>query len=205
MAEWSVHIETRRGTLPAHQIRDEIFDELVIEVMDNLAAHSAIVSGDRGGLDAQLSIDADTAAQALAAGQRALDKAVRKAGAPAWPVVRMEVVDADVFEAELAVPNFPDLVGTQEVTEMLDVSRQRVHELRRAGRFPEPIVQLASGPIWLRPAVEAFLEGWDRRAGRRPNVELHCQNCGHYGTAGSQAEADKRQAEHRHDVHSVSR
>ena len=62
--------------------------------------------------------------------------------------------------------NFPDLVGTTEVAELLGVTRQRIHELRKAGRFPEPMVELAAGPIWLRPAIESFDKQWERKVGR---------------------------------------
>jgi len=87
-------------------------------------------------------------------------------GLPEWPVVRLEAVREDVLDAELRRSPFPSIVGTREVTEMLGISRQRLHELRRDGRFPEPMVELAAGPIWLRAAVEAFLRIWDRRPGR---------------------------------------
>jgi predicted DNA-binding transcriptional regulator AlpA len=59
-----------------------------------------------------------------------------------------------------------DILGTTEVVELLGVSRQRIHELRTAGRFPEPMVELAAGPIWLRSGIEAYLETWSRKAGR---------------------------------------
>jgi predicted DNA-binding transcriptional regulator AlpA len=55
------------------------------------------------------------------------------------------------------------LVGVTEVREFLGVSRQRVHQLIRDDpTFPEPVAELASGKIWLRPDVEA----WARRKGR---------------------------------------
>jgi predicted DNA-binding transcriptional regulator AlpA len=59
----------------------------------------------------------------------------------------------------------PDLVGTQEVTNMLGITRQRLHELRLQERFPTPATILAGGPVWLRSAVEAFAK-WNRRPGR---------------------------------------
>jgi hypothetical protein len=64
------------------------------------------------------------------------------------------------------VSNFPDLVGTTEAAKMLGVTRQRFHELQAAGRLPQPKVELAAGPIWLRAAVTAFEERWDRTPGR---------------------------------------
>ncbi len=45
---------------------------------------------------------------------------------------------------------------------MLEVSRQYVDRLSRSDDFPEPEVELASGRVWKRTAVEA----WARRNGR---------------------------------------
>jgi hypothetical protein len=61
-----------------------------------------------------------------------------------------------VLAAELERTNFPEIVGTSEAAELLGISRQRIHELRTAGRFPTPTVEFAAGPIWLRPAIDAF-------------------------------------------------
>ena len=49
---------------------------------------------------------------------------------------------------------------------------KRFHELRARNDFPEPVLQLAATPLWLRSAIDAFLEGWDRRPGRRTEATL---------------------------------
>lgn len=55
----------------------------------------------------------------------------------------------------------PDhLLGTSEVAQVLGVSKQRIHALRKNKKFPLPIVTLASSPIWDRREVEAFLAEW---------------------------------------------
>ena len=41
-----------------------------------------------------------------------------------------------------------DIMGFQEVTTYLGVSKQRVSVLRKRSEFPEPICTLASTPIW---------------------------------------------------------
>jgi hypothetical protein len=48
------------------------------------------------------------------------------------------------------------LVGAAEIGEMFEVSRQYVDRLSRAASFPEPEVELASGRVWSREAVEAW-------------------------------------------------
>ena len=49
---------------------------------------------------------------------------------------------------------------------VLNVSKQRFGELRREGRFPNPIVELAATPVWRRSTIEGFMATWDRSPGR---------------------------------------
>jgi hypothetical protein len=53
-----------------------------------------------------------------------------------------------------------DILGTSEVAEVLGVSKQRIHSLRQMNEFPEPVVQLASTPLWDRKDVVSFLAIW---------------------------------------------
>ena len=48
------------------------------------------------------------------------------------------------------------LVGSAELAEMFEVSRQYADRLSRMPTFPEPEVELASGRIWSREAVETW-------------------------------------------------
>lgn len=51
-----------------------------------------------------------------------------------------------------------DLVGVAEVRRLLGVSRQRVHQLIRDDpEFPAPVAELASGRIWLRKDIDAWV------------------------------------------------
>lgn len=54
------------------------------------------------------------------------------------------------------------LMGAAEVAAFLGVSRQRVLQLREKADFPDPVSQLASGPIW----ESADIETWARETGR---------------------------------------
>ena len=53
-----------------------------------------------------------------------------------------------------------DILGTSEVAEVLGVSKQRIHSLRQMKEFPDPVVQLASTPLWDRKDVVSFLALW---------------------------------------------
>lgn len=54
------------------------------------------------------------------------------------------------------------LMGVSEIGDYLGVSRQRVTQLAKLKGFPEPVVRLASGPVW----ESADVERWARETGR---------------------------------------
>lgn len=57
----------------------------------------------------------------------------------------------------------PDhLMGVTEIADLLNVTRQRVHQLRSLEEFPEPTANIAAGAIWEREVIEA----WARDTGR---------------------------------------
>jgi predicted DNA-binding transcriptional regulator AlpA len=166
MDEWTVYIETMapQGGEDAHP--DEML-ERVDEMMDVLVDLSAVPSADERSWSVYVSLEvpAGQLPPTAEAGERVMEAAY-KVGLPQWPVVRFEAVRSDVVDMENAKSNFPDVVGSQEVTEMLGITRQRFHELRSSGRFPEPIIHLAATPVWMRAAVTTFTSEWDRRPGR---------------------------------------
>lgn len=53
-----------------------------------------------------------------------------------------------------------DILGTSEVAEVLGVSKQRIHALRKMAEFPEPFKVLASTPLWDKKEIVAFLTSW---------------------------------------------
>jgi predicted DNA-binding transcriptional regulator AlpA len=55
------------------------------------------------------------------------------------------------------------LVGTKEVAELLDVSRQRVNRIVQTHeKFPKPVGTLAGGRVWYRSEILQ----WARLTGR---------------------------------------
>jgi hypothetical protein len=52
------------------------------------------------------------------------------------------------------------LAGTSEIAVILGVTKQRIHALRKQKKFPQPIANLASTPIWDKRDIQAFLAEW---------------------------------------------
>ncbi len=60
------------------------------------------------------------------------------------------------------------LGGVSEVVELVGISRQRFSELRARADFPEPVAELASGPIWDLSEIERWASSGVRRGPGRP-------------------------------------
>lgn len=77
-----------------------------------------------------------------------------------------EVTDEELYLRRADAPTLPRMVSSQEVAEMLHVSRQRVSQLRNHPSFPAPLIELRTGPIWSATAIEKFGREWTRKPGR---------------------------------------
>lgn len=81
--------------------------------------------------------------------------------------IELRILTEDQREAEAQAPTMPTLVSATGAAEILGVQRQRVHQLyKNNSRFPAPLVQLATGPVWDEKAIEWFNSIWERKAGR---------------------------------------
>ena len=100
--------------------------------------------------------------QAEAHGEELIAHCVRTLGLPASNVVSRSAIDANTYVAELEV------YGSRELAELLNVSRQRLAQLRAEGTLPEPDAVLAATPVWRRRTIDSFTFGWRRRPGPPP-------------------------------------
>jgi hypothetical protein len=164
MKNWTVYMEAWAPTGKVGSLDNT--DSRVSDFTNALVHWSGIVSVDQHRWAVQITLPEDSAISAAGAAKAHVFGVARSCRLPLWPVERLEVVDAERHDSDHQVSSFPDLVGTTEVAEILDISRQRIHELRKAGRFPEPVVELAGGPIWVRATITAFDERWERKVGR---------------------------------------
>lgn len=166
--DWSVYVEAA-GPADAPPLAENALDLFA----EHLSAYSPAVTGSVAPeqepiWSAQLAVSEDLGDPVRAA-QHAVDlviSAAGKAGLPSWPVVKVEVTEWERFDAELDEPNTPDLVGVAELAELCGVTRQRASVLARRRGFPEPLAELASGPVWDLRMVQRFVREWARKPGR---------------------------------------
>lgn len=120
-------------------------------------------------VSARFDVQAGTLRAAVANGITTFAHAMDALGVTYTP----EEAEACTYEAldrELARPQVPPLVGMAEIADMLGVSRQRAHQVAEREDFPAPVQHLAAGSVYARSAVERFVAGWSRRAGRPPKA-----------------------------------
>jgi hypothetical protein len=179
---WTVTIEAA-GTDPAGTDPADLttFPDAIDALVDGLHDHGGAVSSstDSTRYGATFTWNAPAIRQAAllghmndAADETAHDAlhyfraAAERAGLPAWPIVRLEVVTWSEMDAELEQPTIPELVGVGEIAEIIGVTQQRASKLARRPDFPEPVARLRSGPVWARPSLNRFVADWDRKPGR---------------------------------------
>ena len=155
--------------------RGAVLDDALEEFVDLLADRGGAVSGSQVGdrYGALFSVDepVDSVVDTLALGHDVFRTLAEKAGLPPWPVVRADAMTYEEQDRELAIPNFPELVGVAEVAQTLGVSRQRASVLAKSSGFPAPVAVLAAGPVWTRPSLNHFVEDWPRKNGRPVKLE----------------------------------
>lgn len=146
----------------------EIYEHLDT-FLDKLTELGGSVSGDGRGWSATVTVDADSVGAARRAAVPEVIAAATVAGLPTDPLVRVEVVREDIRDAELELPTLPDIVSGAEAAKILNVTRQRLHQLAEAHKeFPTPVYQLGVGNLYMRSAIEKFAREWNRQPGRPP-------------------------------------
>ena len=135
-------------------------------------AHRGRATGTPKGWSASVSVEADAVVhnleQAAFLGKKLVESANRQVSLPAAVLVSQQVVLADVFHAQLETLSVMESLGTAEVCGVLGITRQRLHQLRQSGRFPEPDRELTATPLWMRSTLKDFTIGWRRRPGPAP-------------------------------------
>ncbi len=163
--EWfSVGIETDGPSLPG----DVAVIERLAGALGRMRGITAPVVG-WGGLAAgpsvQLSLRARDAADAASRAIEVVEKALTHVQKEIGAVARVDVMTEDYLDRWLAEE--PErFVGVAEIAGMLGVTKQRVSELRGTPGFPEPVAELAAGPVWRLSTLKRFVAEWPRKRGR---------------------------------------
>lgn len=161
MTTWSVALKSAGEPEPGRDLLTEMED--LAEILDE---RSGVVSATETTTEARFDVEAFDVIDAALQAKDLFFLATDKVGMPSWPIVRVEAMPISEQEIDLAIPNYPTLLGVAELADTLGVSRQRASELASSSRFPQPFTKLASGPVWDKHAVDAFIETWERRPGR---------------------------------------
>lgn len=158
MAEWSVHAEADIGQAAVEGAADALTEQLTAQAGD-------VAETPAGRLSVQMHLQAATLRKAFDAAVKALTEALHEQGLPAR-ITRVTVMAWHEFEAELAIPRVPPLVGIAEIAVILGVSKQRARQITQehAAELPE-VARVAAGPLYAEAAVTAYAAK-DRKRGR---------------------------------------
>lgn len=164
--QWQVMIDGR--------LEQPLTEDQIDLIAGKLAEHDAALSVGEHDLGVTLTVDAQTAAQAVADGVSRICAALEAASvALPYDVYAGEAITVDEADRRLAQPTIPELVGAVEAAEILKVTRQRVHQLASENpRFPAPVVTTATASLWTKASIEAFGKSWTRKPGRPRKPKL---------------------------------
>lgn len=101
-------------------------------------------------------------------GKKVIDTCNDGVNFPRCAMVSQQAILDDVYVAQLETLSISELLGAAEVCGQLGITRQRLHQLRQTGRFPEPDRELTATPLWMRSTLRDFTVGWRRTPGPTP-------------------------------------
>lgn len=139
--EWTVTIEGR----PSKAIDPE-------DVIEELAEFSPAVQYGDGLLSTTATRVASSPTEAYDFIYEALNPLTGK-----LDVELVEVKTTERQDRDLERSNLPEFVGIAEISELAGTTRQRVFQMTANRGFPFPVMELRSGRLWSRAAVETYL------------------------------------------------
>ncbi|MEV5707269.1 hypothetical protein [Actinoallomurus sp. NPDC052274] len=154
-ADWRVTV-TLAGYLDAEDATkiDHTIDSSVTVIEQRPASERA---------DVTVAVDAAGLVAAVHAGLAAVARGLADAGLKLH-VVGVQARTAEEYERERAEPS--DLVNAAEISKILGISRQRVHQLVERPDFPKWRYNPPTGKLYDRHDIEEFDRHWDRTIGR---------------------------------------
>lgn len=145
-------------------------EESVEELLDRLAKQSPVASMLGDIVSVRITVPAKGPVAALERSLRVIDKALAASGLTTLELKEFHVTSADDLARQIHDATRETYLGVTEVAELFGVSKQRVSELRRSPTFPEPVAEIAAGPVWMGSSLQRFLDAWERKPGRPREV-----------------------------------
>lgn len=142
-------------------------EDTAFDLLDALNDYGASVgmNPDYSGGSAVFFVDADNAVDAAS---KAVELLKEQPCTRDADIVSIHTQTEAHLDEELAQAAIPPLVGNAEIARMAGVSRQRATQIRKSPGFPKPAVTVRQGELYVKAAVEDWLERWERRAGLPP-------------------------------------
>jgi predicted DNA-binding transcriptional regulator AlpA len=165
MSEWNVRLQFDEVQIP------EPFNDTADALFARLDALAPVATFEPGRISLFVTMEASSPEAALRSARKAVGDATKEVGIRLRGIpVGIEMYTEEELDRLNETPNYPEVVGVAEVAALLGVSKQRVSELARSRTFPRPLYELAAGPIWVKPTIQAFVEKWERKPGRPRKV-----------------------------------
>ncbi|HEY5200704.1 MAG TPA: hypothetical protein VIJ31_07310 [Acidothermaceae bacterium] len=168
MTEWILTIEAKSTA------DDEVDLARLSELAQQLRDVAGSVNGGGNSYGVVVQVRG-TAAGAIRTATSRFSKQRDEVGLPPWPIVRCELIERDEFMQRIAAVPGAELAGTavgilgaQEVSSALHISRQRVMQISTRPDFPAPIARLAATPVWSAASILRYAENRNTAPGRPP-------------------------------------
>ncbi|MER6522619.1 hypothetical protein ABT246_38035 [Streptomyces sp. NPDC001553] len=165
MKWWSLYVEMAVSSI-APDIHEEVTRKLV-------RYHAATTTGHDERFAVQLTVNADSLTAAIKAATTAISGALNEATGRSADAVRIEAMTEEEFDAEqeaaAKAAAVPELMGRQEIADLLGVTPQRVNAIARTAAWRAavvPVQTLRNGALYLADQVRDFAASWTRAPGR---------------------------------------
>ena len=148
-------------------IQPPLDEDTAFDLLDALAEHGAAMSVSRDFTEAHvtMTVTADHAIDAVEVATDLLRSGAADLGEV--DVTELRTVTPEAFDAELAEPIFPPVLGFAEIAERAGVSCQRARQFTKIAGFPPAVIETAQGPLFNVHAIERWLETRNTSPGRR--------------------------------------
>lgn len=146
-------------------------EDLAFDVMETLGEHGAICAFNVGKNDGSICMNLD-ADDITKAGRMCVTECEQALPNMNITPVAIDVVEWGEAERRIDKPTIPPLVGYAEIGKMAGVSRQRARMFTQIPKFPVPVIETGQGPLFLKAAVESWLERRNTKPGRPAKNKL---------------------------------